>query len=202
MAGYQQVQTSDGRSLEVLTGGDPDGFPLLYHGGSPSAAVPLSSASTRAARDDGLRLITYSRPGYGDSTVRPRPEPRMADDVADSASAAGRARRGPFVTPAGPAAGRGRSAAPPCCRALPGRGVDGRRRAVRRGGAGLEGGHGRGERGGVHRRRGRPGGVRRPTSRRSSCRCCWPTPTTSPRRWAGCCRRRTRPRWTGGSPSG
>ena len=83
MAGYQQVQTQDGRTLEVLTGGDPDGFPLLLHGGSPSAAVryePLEVATCEA----GLRLVTYSRPGYGDSTARPRPEPRMADDVADS----------------------------------------------------------------------------------------------------------------------
>ena len=84
MSGYQQVQTSDGRSLEVLTGGDPDGFPLLYHGGSPSAAVRYDRIDS-AARDHGLRLITYSRPGYGDSTVRPRAEPRMADDVTDSA---------------------------------------------------------------------------------------------------------------------
>ncbi len=74
---------ADGRTLEVLTAGAPDGFPLLYHGGSPSAAVtyePLDSA----ARAHDLRLITYSRPGYGGSTARPRAEPRMADDVADS----------------------------------------------------------------------------------------------------------------------
>jgi len=78
-----QVTTRDGRSLEVLTGGDPAGFPLLFHGGSPSAAVPYPPLDD-AARSKGLRLITYSRPGYGDSTARPRPEPRMADDVPDS----------------------------------------------------------------------------------------------------------------------
>jgi pimeloyl-ACP methyl ester carboxylesterase len=82
--GISQVQTRDGRSLEVLTGGDPDGFPLLYHGGSPSAVVRFEPMD-RAAADAGLRLITYSRPGYGDSTARPRPDPVMADDVADSA---------------------------------------------------------------------------------------------------------------------
>ena len=37
-----------------------------------------------AVRDAGLRLITYSRPGYGGSTARPRDEPRFVDDVADS----------------------------------------------------------------------------------------------------------------------
>ncbi len=81
--GFRQVTTRDGRSLEVLTGGDPDGFPLLFHGGSPSAAVryePLDEAAAGA----GLRLVTYSRPGYGGSTARPRPEPRMVDDVADT----------------------------------------------------------------------------------------------------------------------
>jgi len=83
MAGYERVNTRDGRALEVLTGGDPDGFPLLYHGGSPSAAVRYEPTDV-AARDHGLRLITYSRPGYGGSDARPRPEPRMADDIADS----------------------------------------------------------------------------------------------------------------------
>jgi pimeloyl-ACP methyl ester carboxylesterase len=83
--GYTAVQTPDGRSLEVLTGGDPDGFPLLFHGGSPSAAVPYEPVD-RAAREAGLRLITYSRPGYGASTPLPRDEPRFVDDVADSAA--------------------------------------------------------------------------------------------------------------------
>ena len=82
--GYSEVSTRDGRTLEVLTGGDPDGFPLLFHGGSPSAAVPFAAIDD-AARGAGLRMITYSRPGYGGSTARPRPEPVMADDVADSA---------------------------------------------------------------------------------------------------------------------
>jgi pimeloyl-ACP methyl ester carboxylesterase len=82
--GTTSVQTPDGRDLEVLTGGDPDGFPLLFHGGSPSAVVPFPPLE-QAVREAGLRLVTYSRPGYGDSTARPRPEPRMVDDVADSA---------------------------------------------------------------------------------------------------------------------
>jgi pimeloyl-ACP methyl ester carboxylesterase len=83
VADFQQVSTPDGRSLEVLTGGDPDGFALLFHGGSPSAAVPYAPFDD-AARAAGLRLITYSRPGYGASTALPRDEPRMVDDVADA----------------------------------------------------------------------------------------------------------------------
>nr|WP_202388453.1 alpha/beta hydrolase [Nocardioides flavescens] len=97
VTGYQQVETADGRSLEVLTGGDPDGFPLLFHGGSPSAAVPFSVIDD-AARDAGLRLITWSRPGYGASTARPRPEPRMADDVADAVQILDALGVGEFVT--------------------------------------------------------------------------------------------------------
>ncbi|RNL77430.1 alpha/beta fold hydrolase [Nocardioides marmorisolisilvae] len=77
------IDARDGRDLEVLVGGDPDGFPWLYHGGTPSAAV-ASDILDRAARDAGLRLITYSRPGYGRSTPRPWPRPRIADDLADS----------------------------------------------------------------------------------------------------------------------
>ncbi|WP_297625758.1 hypothetical protein [Nocardioides sp.] len=30
---------ADGRSLEHRTGGDPDGFPFVYHSGTPSAAI-------------------------------------------------------------------------------------------------------------------------------------------------------------------
>lgn len=72
----------DGRSLEYLTGGDPDGFPFVYHFGTPTAVVedrPLSDTVARA----GLRLVTYSRPGYGASTPRPEgdewPVPITAD---------------------------------------------------------------------------------------------------------------------------
>ncbi len=77
------IDARDGRDLEVLVGGDPDGFPWLYHGGTPSAAVG-SELLDRIAREAGLRLITYSRPGYGASTPRPWPRPRIADDLADS----------------------------------------------------------------------------------------------------------------------
>ena len=82
--GIDEVRLGDGRVLEVLTGGDPDGFPWLFHSGSPSAAVPYQPLDD-AARQQGLRLITYSRPGYGGSTPRPLPDagPRFADDVPD-----------------------------------------------------------------------------------------------------------------------
>lgn len=114
---YGQVETADGRSLEVLTGGDPGGFPLLFHGGSPSAAVPYAPLGD-AARDAGLRLVTYSRPGYGDSTARPRAEPRVADDVADSEEVLGALGIDRFVT-AGWSGGGPRALG--CAALLPGR---------------------------------------------------------------------------------
>jgi pimeloyl-ACP methyl ester carboxylesterase len=92
------IHTPDGREIELLTGGDADGLPLLYHSGTPSAAVE-HAALWRAARDAGLRLITYSRPGYGASTPRPRDSaPTMADDVADSVLLLDALGVGEFVT--------------------------------------------------------------------------------------------------------
>jgi pimeloyl-ACP methyl ester carboxylesterase len=84
MAEYVEVATPDERILEVLAEGDPDGFPLVYHVGTPTAAVhfPLLDWATRAA---GLRFVSYSRPGYGGSTPWPYTErgPHIADDVVD-----------------------------------------------------------------------------------------------------------------------
>ncbi|CAN5419094.1 alpha/beta hydrolase [soil metagenome] len=82
---YVEVATPDGRSLEVLLGGDPAGHPWVYHGGSPSAAVPYAPLEA-AAVAAGLRLITCSRPGYGGSSPRlpAQGAPRFADDVADT----------------------------------------------------------------------------------------------------------------------
>lgn len=80
-----QVPTADARSLEVLTGGDPDGRAWLFHTGSPSAAVHHPAIDAAAAAL-GLRLVTWSRPGYGASTPRELPPggPRFVDDVADA----------------------------------------------------------------------------------------------------------------------
>jgi pimeloyl-ACP methyl ester carboxylesterase len=55
--------------------------PLVFHWGTPSAAVwfdPLAAAAAKV----GLRLVTYSRPGYAGSTPRPgRSVADAADDV-------------------------------------------------------------------------------------------------------------------------
>ena len=50
--------------------GPAGGFPLVFHHGTPGAATPVR-ALERAAHARGLRLVTTSRPGYGDSSRQP-----------------------------------------------------------------------------------------------------------------------------------
>jgi pimeloyl-ACP methyl ester carboxylesterase len=61
------VTLDDGRTLEVLTVGPPDGTPLVFHHGTPFAAV----------------AFYWSRPGYAGSTRQPGR--RVADVAADTA---------------------------------------------------------------------------------------------------------------------
>ena len=76
------VPLDDGRRLEVVIEGDPDGMLLVFHHGSPGAAVPFA-AFDRAAAERGIRLVAYSRPGFGDSTRhRGRTVASCATDVA------------------------------------------------------------------------------------------------------------------------
>ena len=67
----------------------------MLHHGTPGAAVVYLPAVATAARHD-LRLVTYSRPGYGRSTAKPgRTVGDAADDVAAILDTLG---AGPFVT--------------------------------------------------------------------------------------------------------
>jgi pimeloyl-ACP methyl ester carboxylesterase len=70
-----------GRRLDIRVSGPADGFPLVFHHGTPGARTPFR-AIERAAHARGLRLVTTSRPGYGDST--PQPGRRVVDVVADT----------------------------------------------------------------------------------------------------------------------
>jgi pimeloyl-ACP methyl ester carboxylesterase len=74
---------TDGRSIEVLTAGPPDGLPLILHDGTPGGLVAYEPM-VEAAALRGLRSVLHSRPGYGAST--PRPGRRVADDAADVAT--------------------------------------------------------------------------------------------------------------------
>jgi pimeloyl-ACP methyl ester carboxylesterase len=76
----QTIPTKDKRTLDVHEAGDPAGFPVLFHHGTPAAGLPYEPHS-ELAREQGIRLIGYDRPGYGSST---RAKNRRVEDcVAD-----------------------------------------------------------------------------------------------------------------------
>ncbi|MFC4786370.1 alpha/beta fold hydrolase [Nocardioides sp. MAHUQ-72] len=77
-ADYRVAALPDGREVEYLVEGDLDGFPLVFHHGTPGAAVPYPRVA-QAAADRGLALVVASRPGYGASTARPN---RTIGDIA------------------------------------------------------------------------------------------------------------------------
>lgn len=64
------IELPDGRLLDIQVSGPEDGVPLVFHHGTPGA-VPQLRAAQRAAAERGLRMVTYSRAGYGDSTRKP-----------------------------------------------------------------------------------------------------------------------------------
>ncbi|TML18371.1 MAG: alpha/beta hydrolase [Actinobacteria bacterium] len=61
------VTTSNGRSLTVYDAGDPDGRPILFHHGTPASGKPFDP-HIAFALEHGVRLISYDRAGYGNST--------------------------------------------------------------------------------------------------------------------------------------
>jgi pimeloyl-ACP methyl ester carboxylesterase len=83
------VSVADGRVLEVVMAGPPDGTALFSHHGTPGAAEMLDPLVAVGA-ERGLRHITYSRPGYGGSTRQPgRTVASCGADVAAVADALG-----------------------------------------------------------------------------------------------------------------
>jgi pimeloyl-ACP methyl ester carboxylesterase len=74
------VPTVDGRTLAVEEAGDRAGYPVMVHVGTPGCRR-LYGRTVADATSRGLRLISYDRPGYGDST--PNPGRSTADCVAD-----------------------------------------------------------------------------------------------------------------------
>jgi pimeloyl-ACP methyl ester carboxylesterase len=74
------ARTPDGRALAIEEAGDPNGRPVLVHGGTPNSRH-LYPPTTIDAGAHGLRLISYDRPGYGGST--PQPGRSIADCAAD-----------------------------------------------------------------------------------------------------------------------
>ena len=77
------ITLPDGRHLEVEVSG-PDGAPvLLFAHGTPGGSAQYGGFA-RGAADRGLRLVTWSRPGYGASTRRAGRT--VADDTDDVAA--------------------------------------------------------------------------------------------------------------------
>ncbi|WP_370081486.1 alpha/beta fold hydrolase [Streptacidiphilus sp. MAP12-16] len=76
-----------GELIRVEEFGEPDGKPLLVHAGSPGSRRLFRPDAELAAREFGLRLLSYDRPGYGG---RPRRlDRRIADAISDVRCVAG-----------------------------------------------------------------------------------------------------------------
>ena len=73
----------DGRLLDLFTSGPEDGVPLVLHHGTPGSYHPMSELEP-AAHARGLRIVSWSRPGYGGSTRQPGR--RAVDVVADTSA--------------------------------------------------------------------------------------------------------------------
>ncbi|HUY24460.1 MAG TPA: alpha/beta fold hydrolase, partial [Candidatus Saccharimonadales bacterium] len=79
------VPASDGRDLCIETAGVESGKTVLVQGGSPSSRHLYGPWIADADRQ-GIRLISYDRPGYGHSS--PAPAHTVADAAADVRSIA------------------------------------------------------------------------------------------------------------------
>src|SRR5262245_38073763 len=73
------ITTPDGRRLDTYVAGPPDGQVLVFHTGTPSAAIPYQPTVDIMA-SHGIRYVGFNRPGYGSSTRRPG---RSIADVVD-----------------------------------------------------------------------------------------------------------------------
>ncbi|MFJ5233281.1 alpha/beta fold hydrolase [Kitasatospora sp. NPDC088391] len=66
----RRIETPDGGVLAVETSGDPSGTPVFLLHGTPGSRVGPAPRSAVLARMR-VRLISFDRPGYGDSTRLP-----------------------------------------------------------------------------------------------------------------------------------
>jgi pimeloyl-ACP methyl ester carboxylesterase len=81
------VRAADGRRLSVDLSGNPDGVPVFLLHGTPGSRLGPRPRGMLLYRL-GVRLITFDRPGYGQSDRRPGR--RVADVAADVAAIADR----------------------------------------------------------------------------------------------------------------
>ena len=86
------IAVADGRAIRVREAGDPRGFPVFVHHGTPMAGT-LFELWVANATARGLRLITHDRPGYGGSDrLGGRAVAHVASDVAAIADELGLGR--------------------------------------------------------------------------------------------------------------
>ena len=83
------IKLVNGRKICILEAGQPNGFPVLVHNGTPNSRLPYH-LWVRDAQSRGIRLICYDRPGYGGSSPQAgRSVANAADDVAAIATELG-----------------------------------------------------------------------------------------------------------------
>jgi pimeloyl-ACP methyl ester carboxylesterase len=83
MDGQFEAHTRDGRILDVYLEGPVGADPLFFHNGTPSTGQ-LYAPFVEAASRRGLRMVSFSRAGYGSSTRDPGRN--VADVVLDAAA--------------------------------------------------------------------------------------------------------------------
>lgn len=77
---FQQLQLPDGRNLDYCVNGPQDGFPLVFIHGTPGAGIPVPNLVNACAKK-GIKVIGFSRAGYGGSTRNKGRQ--VVDSVAD-----------------------------------------------------------------------------------------------------------------------
>lgn len=63
----EKCELPDGRNVDYMISGDKDGIPLLWIHGTPGAVTPIPWL-VNVCKEKGVKLITFSRSGYGGST--------------------------------------------------------------------------------------------------------------------------------------
>jgi len=87
-----KTRTPDGRVLDVYVEGPDSAVPLLFHNGTPSTGL-LYAPFVEATLQRGLRMVSFSRAGYGTSTRNPgRSVAAVVPDVAAVLDRIGAAR--------------------------------------------------------------------------------------------------------------
>jgi pimeloyl-ACP methyl ester carboxylesterase len=90
-----RVRTADGRRLAYRDSGDPGATPIVSHHGTPGSRLDRHPDAAAIIAELGVRMITYDRPGYGESD--PQPGRRVVDAAADVAAIADHLGLGRFA---------------------------------------------------------------------------------------------------------